>query len=294
LQIVCSTLWERARRTNTGFFQITNADYDALGGPAGQVEEHLDRVLLARARNNSMSLQRAFREGDRWRSVLMRLVRTQADGSVTTDIVKQCDLVQDCVSQKCEMDPTLTLAHLAHDDVRILREVYVIDRQTRQNTLCYSLGHDTLGLVLRRWKLIQVAGESRGVKFRWRLRALGVGIVCAGGLLFILTKSSSFGLRAVGWQLGPIMVAYGLGFLLLSFRKTEANPIPPRYVAKIFEVIWSIYLSPKHARELLSKPELRRTFEVYPKLRWMLIERAMEEDLGFLNRLRSLAYKLSK
>jgi hypothetical protein len=142
---------------------ISHADYDAIGGIAQQVEVHLDRVLLNIARKQIPELRLAFEEVDCWKQALGMLVRSQPDGTVTTDIVKADELGRRCTEAGCQLSPAPVLIELAKPEVRVLRPVPVSDRQTRENFLCYSLGHDTLGLVLRRWVVVRaelMAGGS--------------------------------------------------------------------------------------------------------------------------------------
>jgi len=105
LQIICSTLYERTMATFGGSeWIIKKEDYLALGGPEAQIEEHLDNALLRCAREKLLSLAASFREVDCWKEVLNRLVRLQADGTITTDIVKETELVKIAVTQKCVLD----------------------------------------------------------------------------------------------------------------------------------------------------------------------------------------------
>jgi hypothetical protein len=278
LQIVCSTLWDRARRLKRAPFEITSRDYDVLGGPAGQVEEHLDRVLQGWARQNGMAIDVAFAETDRWKAVLHRLVRTQADGSVTTDIVKRFDLVVACSRQHhCRLNPIDTLNYLATDQIRVLREVYVVDRRTRENTLCYSLGHDTLGLVLRRWKLLRDDAERSSLRLRKRyliiavclfLLAISLGFAIWKGLLKSIIKPEQ-------WKLSLIVAGYALTALLGSLVPRFARSFPSPLLARLASYALRVF-PPAFARSFLR--ETNKTFlRAYPDLRRLAFERAQKE-----------------
>jgi hypothetical protein len=289
LQIVCSTLWERARQGKSTPFQVTSKDYDALGGLAGQVEEHLDRVLVNWAKTKPMRTDQAFREAERWKRVLHRLARTQADGSVTTEIVKQTDLVVDAEKRRCVMEPSSTLRYLATDPVRVLREVYVVNRKTRENTMCYSLGHDTLGLVLRRWKLLRDDAEFNIHKLRRRTAITGVALLVIAGVGGVLIRNGflKFLISPDSWDLVGVPALYGFLAILVSIF-TRANSIPSPLTVRMLRVMLRVY-PPFFAQRLLSG-ENKTLFRAYPDLRTLCIERASRQP-NFLDKIMTLFTK---
>jgi hypothetical protein len=281
LQIVCSTLWERGKAASGGgFFQIKAADLDAMGGPTGQVGEHLDRVLLSLARPK-MPIVEAFREVDRWKVVLNRLVRSQADGTVTTDIVKEIDLVAACNAKdkdqdkdECKLGAEETLAYLAGDDVRILRPVWVPERKSENKLLCYSLGHDTLGLVLRRWNILRndtLERERRSsVKARiWSGTGLGL---C---LLYALASQLHFWMWKIPAEpVYGLVAAFYLGLIFAgSFVRTHVGDLPTPPIARALQLT-APFVPKELARTWLASGNNSRLFQAYPFVKDAYLKRA--------------------
>ena len=277
LQLVCSTLYERTKPAGEipADWVITEADYRALGGPEGQVEEHLENVLLERARKNNITpLATAFREVDRWKEVLFRLVRMQADGSATTDIVKEEELLELISKKDCKMPGTDTLDYLGKDEVRILREVYVLDRETRDPVKCFSLGHDTLGLVLRRWKAVRdqtVARLTASGKNMFKLAIVILALAVPAGIL------KAFGFKWMTWLDWSTVIlgtVYGIGFVIgASYmpRMALETSSPSPGTAGLFR--FAIRYTSLIQASALSNPANKRLFQAYPDLRDLLLAR---------------------
>jgi hypothetical protein len=285
LQIVCATLWDRSRRLKPSPFRITLVDYQVLGGPAGQVEEHLDRILLFWSTNNKLSIDKALAEADRWKLVLNRLVRTQADGSVTTDIVTRSELVTDSQARyHCSLDPIGTLRYLAADQVRLLREVQVVDRRTRESILCYSLGHDTLGLVLRRWKLLRDNAAQSTLRLRNRFLRYGITLCVASGLAEVAISRGYFKnfLGPTEWQFAAVPALYGVLFMGLSLALRFTAAIPSPFWAKVTISLIRMF-PPEFARLLLTNVN-RNFLRAHPDVKRVALER-MIKQVGLFGRI---------
>src|SRR5262249_16785602 len=98
-------------------------------------------------------------EIQRWRGVLHGLIRFQADGTGTTELLPAADLINSARRAGCAR-PGEALSYLARDDLRVLRLRTVFHRESRSTLTCYCLGHDMIGLALAAWKLTRVRTES--------------------------------------------------------------------------------------------------------------------------------------
>jgi hypothetical protein len=167
LQIVCSRLYkmtrpDRARPAPEGWL-ITESAYRQLGSLASQIEGHLEEVLTEACGRHGLGESAARAEIDRWKELLHELVKEQVDGTTTTEIKAEQDLAEQARLLQCKLDVHRTLAFLAEDAQRVVRRTEVVNQQTREPIVCYSLGHDAIGLALAKWKASREGGAPVGV-----------------------------------------------------------------------------------------------------------------------------------
>lgn len=288
LQLVCSTLYERTRARDPGATQweISMSDYIALGGPEGQVEEHLDSILLERARGQGESLRQSFREVDRWKNVLFKLVRSQADGSATTEIVKETELIELIKENRCVLDGKSTLEFLAQDKVRLLREVFVLDRVSRVIVRCYSLGHDTLGLVLRRWKALRDQMIKRARKSVLMMRSLSLVVIAMGGIIQAILYYNVWPFASKYLDPGLLwgVMFYGVLFFVMSLvqKSYMVGGVPSPLMMMAVRVFILMYPT-KILEDMLKRPGNKAMFQAYPDVREMLLARLVKKDKAGLS-----------
>src|SRR5580658_1244845 len=135
-------------------FTIAKETYTSLGGVAGQVISYLQSELEAAIREpfaGTVRLSGQRNEIDGWRRVLTTLVKTQINGTVTTDVIPEETLRKEAVKQGCEIEPRGMFQFLTEERRRILRYVDVNKVPTQEVIRCCSLGHDVLASALREW-----------------------------------------------------------------------------------------------------------------------------------------------
>lgn len=195
LQIVCRRLYEGIRpqssaiaseneQTDTqrtlsrtsglqqqiGPLTITSTAFTTLGGIAGQVISYLESELGAALREPfaaKVGLSVRTNEIDAWRRVLTTLVKTQINGTVTTDIIPEEVLRRQAKDQGCQIDAQDMFGFLTDERRRILRFVDITKLSTKEIIHCFSLGHDVLADALSEWReRIRRKPDSEGVTFR--------------------------------------------------------------------------------------------------------------------------------
>jgi hypothetical protein len=169
MQIACDNLYRttKPKRRDKEDWVITKDDYVDLGGVEGQMEDHLDRVLEELCQRIGIRDREVPNEMDRWKKVLNELVKSQVDGTVTTELREEGQLDQTARDVGCKIDFGVAMNYLAEDDVRILRPVEVITLSGGRRLKCYSLGHDAIGLTLRRWQVRRSDNKMQETKFWW-------------------------------------------------------------------------------------------------------------------------------
>lgn len=165
LQIVCGNLYritkQKAEECNATRWVISKHDYRELGGIEGQIDSHVGRVLEEMCHQYGIQDLDVFKEIDRWKEVLSKLVKTQVDGTVTTELGSAVELGKAARSVGCRVPFDKGVEYLSEEEMRILRPVTAIDAETKKTIPCYSLGHDVIGLVLKKW---QASRETPNLK----------------------------------------------------------------------------------------------------------------------------------
>jgi NTE family protein len=148
LQIVCTALFDLVSRREEPR-EITFDDFKTIGGVEGSIERFLDNELLECGKSMKLAPVVCAQEIVRWKDVLHGLAHMQPDGTITTDLKSEKALREELEESRLEF--VLTTNRLISS--RLLRETPVVDARTGQLIRCFGLGHDTLGLVLRNWKV---------------------------------------------------------------------------------------------------------------------------------------------
>src|SRR5262249_42300746 len=133
----------------TGRTQIRTNDFNPQGIP-GELESYLWGALSSWC--ISHGLKDSTTEVFRWLQVLSSLMSHQVDGTVTTQLDTADKLIETAQEHGCRLDASDTLEYLASEKNRILRARTVLNRETNGPLRCYSLGHDAIGLALKKWK----------------------------------------------------------------------------------------------------------------------------------------------
>lgn len=213
MQIVCQRLYELTKsRRPSECWEITEEDLERMGGVEGQIDAYLTHALFEPCERQKLSSSHTLREIVRWRSVLHRLARVQADGSVTTDLIKRDDLRHLAFKEKCRIDFDQMAEYLANEDPeypRILRQTELMEVGSPDPLKCYSLAHDVLGLALQRWYEGQAQTIRLGARMRLGVLLASIGCIAVSGFLLALEGDS--------WAFAYVLA---LGIIGLIFRFT--------------------------------------------------------------------------
>jgi hypothetical protein len=163
MQIVCERLYNNTKRRSepNSAWEITLDDYLKFGGMDGPISGYVHDKIRDKCLSVYLSDDVNFRikvekhitgiaqECSNWEEVLMLLVRIHADGTVTTDLRAEGELRQKASSLGCIIDFDEMMQYLCADEQRLLRPpITVVQKGTKAEIKCYSLGHDAVGLML--------------------------------------------------------------------------------------------------------------------------------------------------
>ena len=256
MQIVCERLYEQTRRNTT--WQITSTDYEQLGGADGQIHAHLNDALRLAIRRAAPTLTnvRLRRERDRWKQVLSKLVKSQVDGSVTTELRLEQEMIDAATEASCKQRFSPMMDALCTDELRICRRIEVMRRDLAidnarpeehdQPIVCYCLGHDAIGLALKQWNDAQKLAKRR----KQRASSLLMIPVILVSIYMILQSRFQLRMPALNTISAPdyltiLAVFIGLvsgSFIFLSFWLIAArwNAIVIRFSPSTLARIWRI------------------------------------------------------
>ena len=208
MQMVCGRLYRDAKsRAKVGEPVVVRlVDYERLGGVLQQVVEHVDGVLNELCRREGRGWWDVDAEVHRWYGVLKELVIEQVDGTVTTNQRTEGEMREKVGQRGCRVPFSPAVAFLCQEDQRILRRDEVYHLGSGGGVLCYSLGHDSIGLAVS----LQNRERELVEKLRRRDR-VRVGLLVSYGALV----SSALWVEG---SVGNIVVVVGLvccGILLL-------------------------------------------------------------------------------
>lgn len=233
MQIVCGRLYEQTRRGT--IWQIKSADYEQLGGADGQIHAHLNEALRQAIHRTAPALsgKKLRRERDRWKQTLSHLARSQADGSVTTELRPEQEMIDIANAAYCKQPFASMMDTLCTDELRVCRRVEIMHRdlvignapqrdERDKPTVCYCLGHDAIGLALKQWEDVRERadlGKELLAVTMTIIVFLALGItkcVYAPTAHQLASKSAEMELPAIGRQalLWTAGVAFGVGALV--------------------------------------------------------------------------------
>ena len=184
MQIVCRDLYNEVRSQSEPWI-IDDALYEAGERVTGRVGRHISRSLQSSFQRTVSLYQDSIEEERRWREVLLKLVRRDADGTVKTGLVSAEQLQQFITEAGVTSDQKQVLGQLTKTDILILRSFSIYSIDNSKEETFYSLGHDAIGLALYEWKLREDEAkrrweaERKAVKLaRWSMAAgaLAIGI----------------------------------------------------------------------------------------------------------------------
>jgi hypothetical protein len=99
MQLVCSRLYKMARdRRSEDTIVIRRSDYEGVEQP---MEAYVKDSLRDLCDERNLAPERIRVETEKWRSVLLKLTKTQVDGSVTTELLTAQKLTEEVASAEC-------------------------------------------------------------------------------------------------------------------------------------------------------------------------------------------------
>ena len=198
MQLFCDRLYKTIKeKPLSGEYRIVKErDYRELGSIEWQIDAYLEGVInsyceekIPKVRAVEDTNQEAVRldnflfkpqepdevkqEIGRWKDLLSDLTKLQVDGSVTTDLRSSDELIGRAQQLGCRIDFQQMMDYLSNDRQGIIRQVEVINLETKKPVLCFSLGHEAIGLVLQRWKAARQNLETRVVSLQKVYRHVG-------------------------------------------------------------------------------------------------------------------------
>ena len=205
MQIVCGRLYREAKsRAKAGeSVVIRQVDYERLGGVLQQVLEHVNGVLNELCRQEGRGWWDVDAEVRRWYRVLEDLVAEQVDGTVTTIQRTEGEMRGKVKQQRCGVPFDPAAAFLCGEYRRILRRDEVYHLGIDGEVMCYSLGHDSIGLA------VNLQSKQREGVERWRRRQRWMRIVLLMSYTALLTSAAG----ALGAPVGNVVVVVSLVFL---------------------------------------------------------------------------------
>jgi hypothetical protein len=182
LQVVCETLYQKTKSRQKPWL-ITVDDYKQLGGIETQLNDYVDRLLIAFCDEIKVPTKQRAISIIRWKDALMALARLQPNNTVTTDRKTIDDI--DIPSGLAPADFAEFVKYLANDERGVLREEKIRRLGSQIEISCFSLRHDAVGLVLVRWKDAREAtqGSYQGFASIFDLFGslyVGIGLVFFG------------------------------------------------------------------------------------------------------------------
>lgn len=160
MQVVCRGLYNEVRNLPAPR-TITKQLYNSGGGVSGRVDQQIGQALQAAIKAAQPSIRDIDEEERKWRTGLYRLVRTQPDGTVGTDLKSEEAMLAILKSVGISEGIPAILGDLTQPDVLILRSFKVTSIDSESETILYCLGHDAVGLVLRQWMLREEEAQKR-------------------------------------------------------------------------------------------------------------------------------------
>lgn len=181
MQIVCRSLFASLDE-NQPERLITSALYHSLGAVHGRIDQHISDSLLEAIKLQGLQPKNLTYHEEKWRTVLCKLVSVQQDGTVTTNVLPHSVLEKEAADLGIGYSIRVPLEFLAGPEVLLLRRAALIDDRSGKVVDSYSLGHDVLGLSLRRWQVTNEESHRHARQMR-RFRNSGIAGVAAVAVL---------------------------------------------------------------------------------------------------------------
>jgi hypothetical protein len=162
LQVVCETLYQKTKGRGRPWL-ITVDDYKQLGEIETQLNDYVDRLLMAFCDKKSIPEKQRAPSIIKWKDALTKLAKLQPNNTVTTDRKTINDIELPGNLSRGEFGEFV--GYLADDELGVLREEKIRQLGSTAEISCYSLRHDAVGLVLVRWRDAREAtrGTSQGI-----------------------------------------------------------------------------------------------------------------------------------
>jgi tetratricopeptide (TPR) repeat protein len=206
LQVICEQLYT-ATKEGKGpgeHWTIKEEDYRRFELET-VLSDYLDGVLLNFCRERGLHPNQCFLQALHWKDALAELAKTQADNTITTDLKSISDLSASVAASRPE-DFLAMIEYLAHDDQSVLREELI------QQLRFFSLRHDAIGLVLRRWKDARRISDPRTRRWLW---SAAIPWLCVAGLAtYAIVAWASDGRAALA--AGSGLAVAGIGSIAFS------------------------------------------------------------------------------
>ena len=181
MQIVCGRLYGDAKARSGGYATIGLQDYRRLGSVRRQVMRYVEGVLIELCWDKRMRWG-LWGEVDKWYQVLDGLARVQVDGTVTTNEYTEERLRKSAKQLRCRVGFEEAASFLCGEGRRILRRDEVYNLETGSTNVCYSLGHDSIGLAITAWR------EKRESESLWDRAIDYLGLLTISVLAVVLSR----------------------------------------------------------------------------------------------------------
>jgi hypothetical protein len=198
MQVVCRRLYNEVRSLPAPR-TITNDLYRSGGSVSGWVDREITASLQEAIKNANPNILDVTQEERRWRAGLYKLVRTQPDGAVATEVKTEKELMQLLKEAGVTVPISAVLLTLTRPDILVLRSFTVASAASRSEETCHSLGHDAIALVLRQWTLREEEEKKRRVlQQRWFRGAMaGAALAVVGFLAVTSLQNEAYTLQRV-------------------------------------------------------------------------------------------------
>lgn len=270
LQIVCTRLWQQAldglepssvAQQGPGELQVTHAMYQALGSLKNVLEDVVDQAIGDCCEQASIGLADSMLVWREAKNALTSLVSQQNGGAPSTTFMLREQFMSNLVARmragvrslphtlgrsyrmtRLSADDSAALVerlvtHLLRPDVRVLREISVIEPGHAAPTRYLALGHDVLTVGLAeaatRNKRIDDRQAADNRRLRWRL-SVGPAVIGALGTvvsyIYMSTPSGIADLRAMLPELLKESLVWMLaGFYIMILAESfRASPLGKR------------------------------------------------------------------
>ena len=171
LQAICETLYRESedRGKPDKEWIITFKDYLKLGKIQTQLDDYVDRFLIEFCQIQQIPIDQQASKILLWKDALTPLAKTQRDNSITSDLKTMKELMDVKPIPDDNFGPLLKF--LADDKQGVLRNESIRPLGAEHPQEGYSLRHDAVGLVLKRWRDARNSNRSAEQSIDFTTRA---------------------------------------------------------------------------------------------------------------------------